>query len=50
MLFCLESYEPEAIEEDLIIESEIQSNVENLKIDVPEVSGGQLIIYLGQKI
>lgn len=39
MLFCLESYEPEAIEEDLIIESEIQSNVENLEIDVPEVSG-----------
>ncbi len=40
ILFCLETYEPEVVEEDLIIESEIQSNVENLKIDVPKISGG----------
>ena len=38
MLFCLEAYEP-SLDNNIIIESEIKSNVEDLEVDIPEVSG-----------
>ena len=39
ILFCLEAYEPEALDKNFIIESEVKSNVEDLIIDIPKVSG-----------
>lgn len=39
LLFCLEAYDPETLDKDIIIESEIKSDIEDLEIDIPEVSG-----------
>lgn len=39
VLLSLESYQPEALEEEIIIKEEIKSDLDGLKIDAPEESG-----------